>query len=60
MMLDSLARLSQTLMTVFPIRIFGGHMEFGDSETCPGSALLPAVQAMRNQLHLAAPVHQSN
>lgn len=58
-MLNALAQLSTALMTVFPIRVFGGHREFGDTDVCPGSALLPAVQAMRNQLHLAAPVHQS-
>jgi hypothetical protein len=59
MKLDSLRRLSKALMAVFPIRVFGGHREFGDTDVCPGSKLLPAVQAMRNELHLAAPVHQS-
>ena len=58
-MLASLARLSRTLLTAFPLRTFGGHREYGDSATCPGEHLLPAVQAMRATLGLAAPVHRS-
>lgn len=58
-MLDALRRLTRVLRGVFPITTFGGHMEFGDSETCPGSNLLPAVQAMRGEFRLATPVHRS-
>lgn len=58
-MLSALERLSRTLMATFPIKVFGGHKEFGDSETCPGDNLLPAVDAMRTKLKLAAPKHQS-
>ena len=58
-MLASLERLSRALMRVFPIKVFGGHREFGDTEVCPGSSLLPAVTAMRERFKLAAPVHRS-
>ncbi|RYY17221.1 MAG: N-acetylmuramoyl-L-alanine amidase [Alphaproteobacteria bacterium] len=58
-MLDSLRRLSRVLQSNFPISIFGGHKEFGDSETCPGDSLLPAVVGIRGELKLAAPVHRS-
>lgn len=58
-MLAALERLSRALTGVFPIKIFGGHKEYGDSETCPGDNLLPAVTAMRERLKLAAPVHRS-
>ena len=57
-MLDALRRLSQELMRRFPITTFGGHQEYGVSESCPGSNLLPRVQALRTKLHLAAPVFQ--
>ena len=55
----SLKRLAEALMANFPIRTFGGHMEYGDSATCPGSSLLPVVRALRKELKLAVPVHQS-
>lgn len=58
-MLAALERLSRALIASFPIKAFGGHMEYGDSDTCPGSKLLPAVQAMRDRLKLATPVHKS-
>ena len=58
-MLASLKRLSRTLQTNFPLRTFGGHLEYGDSATCPGAHLLPKVQALRSELGLAAPVHRS-
>ena len=54
-MLGSLERLSRTLMAYFTITTFGGHREYGETETCPGSHLLPAVQALRTKLALAAP-----
>lgn len=55
-MLASLKQLSRTLAVTFPIKVFGGHMEFGESASCPGTNLLPAVKAMREELKLAAPV----
>lgn len=58
-MISSLRRLSQILISNFPIRFFGGHKEFGDSYTCPGSELLPIVQKMRDELGLSMPTHQS-
>jgi hypothetical protein len=54
-MLAALEKLSRTLAANFPITTFGGHKEYGDTETCPGTNLLPAVQAMRMKLNLAAP-----
>ena len=54
-MLASLERLSRTLVANFPITTFGGHKEYGETGTCPGTNLLPAVQAMRGRLRLAAP-----
>lgn len=54
-MLASLGRLSRTLVANFPISTFGGHKEYGETETCPGTNLLPAVQVMRARLRLAAP-----
>ena len=57
-MLDALRRLSQEFMRRFPITTFGGHKEYGVSESCPGSNLLIRVQALRTELHLAAPVFQ--
>lgn len=58
-MISSLKRLSQILQHSFPVRFFGGHLEFGDSSTCPGDKLLPIVQSMRNDLGLSAPKHRS-
>lgn len=58
-MLASLKRLTEVLTTVFPIRTFGGHMEYGESATCPGTNLLPLVQAMRQELKLAAPTYRT-
>lgn len=55
-MLDALRGLSRALMLRFPITTFGGHKEYGISDSCPGSNLLPHVVAMRTELHLAAPV----
>ena len=55
-MLGALKWISQTLISVFPIMVFGGHKEYGESETCPGTNLLPVVQAMRAELKLAPPV----
>lgn len=55
-MLAALRLLSQTLTATFPIKVFGGHMEYGESATCPGTNLLLAVQAMRGELKLAAPI----
>ncbi len=52
-MLASLERLSRTLVANFPISTFGGHKEYGETETCPGNNLLPAVQVMRARLRLA-------
>ncbi len=57
-MLDALRRLSRELMRRFPIATFGGHKEYGVSESCPGSNLLPRVQAMRTELRLAAPIFE--
>ena len=58
LMLDALRALSRELMRRFPITTFGGHKEYGVSESCPGSNLLPRVAAMRKELRLAAPVFQ--
>lgn len=57
-MLDALRRLRRELMLRFPITTFGGHKEYGVSESCPGSNLLPHVEAMRTELRLSAPVFQ--
>ncbi len=58
-MLAALKRLSQVLVATFPIKVFGGHKEFGESETCPGTNLLPAVQKMREELRLTAPTYRN-
>jgi hypothetical protein len=55
-MLGALERLSRTLLRYFPITTFGGHREYGISDTCPGDHLLPLVQKMRGTLGLQAPV----
>lgn len=48
--------LIATLRTFFCIDTLGGHSEYpAQGETCPGSALLPQVRAMRATLRLAAP-----
>ncbi len=57
-MLLSLKRLSLLLRQNFPIQFFGGHIEYGRTETCPGRNLLPAVQQMRTELRLKAPVYR--
>lgn len=54
-MLDAVKRLTDALRARFPIAYFGGHMEFGDSDTCPGSKLLAKVKEMRTELGLQAP-----
>lgn len=46
-MLDAVERLSRRLQQSFPIQFFGGHLEYGESETCPGSNLLEKVKVMR-------------
>lgn len=58
-MLVSLKRLSMTLQATFPIRTFGGHKEYGLTDVCPGSNLLPKVIAMRTELGLQAPVFRN-
>ena len=58
-MLDALRALSRELMRRFPITTFGGHKEFGVSESCPGSNLLPRVEVMRRELRLAAPAYKA-
>ena len=58
-MLAALARLSRTLQANFALSTFGGHLEYGDSATCPGAHLLPDLRAMRRELRLAAPIHRS-
>ncbi len=54
-MLAARKRLSQILVATSSIMVFGGHKEFGDSDTCRGTNLLPAVRQMREDLKLAAP-----
>ena len=54
-MLSSLRRLASVLRQNFLVQYFGGHIEYGTTETCPGSNLLPLVQQMRSELHLSAP-----
>jgi hypothetical protein len=58
-LLASLKRLTKTLCHYFPIRTFGGHKEYGNTEVCPGSRLLPIVQHMRSELQLAAPAFKT-
>lgn len=57
-MLRSLERLSLQLRQAFPIRYFGGHIEYGKTAVCPGSKLLPLVQAMRTRLGFGAPTYR--
>ncbi len=55
-MLSALEKLSRTLVANFAIATFNGHKEYGETETCPGTNLLPAVQALRTKLNLSAPM----
>jgi hypothetical protein len=56
-MLDSVLKLSRRLMAAFPsIVYFGGHIEYGDTADCPGSMLMPHMNAMRKTLNLAVPI----
>ncbi|MBE7211340.1 MAG: N-acetylmuramoyl-L-alanine amidase [Gluconacetobacter diazotrophicus] len=55
-MLAAVRRLCRTLISCFPIRVFGGHKEYGDVETCPGSNLMPVVATLRQEFRLSAPV----
>ena len=57
-LLASLRKLSVCLQQNFPIRFFGGHIEYGKTEMCPGSNLLPLVKEMRTQLNLQAPTYK--
>lgn len=58
-MLTAVKRLSLALIGRFPIKTFGGHIEYGVTDTCPGNNLLPPVVAMRGELKLAAPVYRT-
>ena len=58
-MTKALKTLSNALKVRFPIRYFGGHIEYGDTYVCPGSNLLPIVQKMREEFGLSALIHRS-
>lgn len=55
-LLNSVKRLARALIANFPIRVLGGHKEYGDVASCPGSNLMPAVIALREELKLSAPL----
>lgn len=55
-MIAALRRLVVHLRSVFAIGTFGGHVEYTNVDSCPGSELLPVVQQLRRDWGLAAPV----
>ena len=59
-MLHSVRRLSRRLVAAFPdMTYFGGHMEYGDTNDCPGSVMMPYMAKLRAELKLTVPVKRS-
>ncbi len=59
-MMDSLRKLSRRLIASFPLmRYFGGHIEYGDTNDCPGSELIPYMAELRDELKLSVPIKRS-
>jgi hypothetical protein len=57
-MIASLTRPSRVLINSFPITTYAGHREYGETDACPGSNLLPKVVALRAAFKLAAPAYR--
>lgn len=58
-MLSSLKKLTRRLAQAFRIIYFGGHVEYGDTNDCPGSSMLPYMPKIRKEFSFKAPIKRS-